>query len=265
LSGTSAILAFILTLGVTGFPITAWAQDGWRLESDLGVSLYFGASKQNIVRTEGDLDRDAGTWITTFNYGFDYGEATEPGRDSFVSKRSWNLGGAVDLRELRRVSPFFFADGTGSFEKQIDLRLRSGIGARYRFFENDATDDSFRLDLSLAGLIDRTDPRAVPGNAGESTTAARLSARLRAGRDFSRVDLDLTVFYQPSVETFDDYLFDVSASVGLELNDNLALEISIVDEFDSFAVMRGAAANNDGLLIVSLRVTLPGERDQVGL
>jgi hypothetical protein len=27
----------------------------------------------------------------------------------------------------------------------------------------------------------------------------------------------------------------------------------------SFAVSRGAAANNDGLLIVSLRVTLPGD------
>lgn len=259
MSGTSAILAFILTLGLIGLPITALAQDGWQLESELGASIYFGASKQNIVHTEGGLDRDAGTWITTFNYGFDYGEATEPGRDSFVSKRSWNLGGAVDLREQSRVSPFFFVNGTGSFQKQIDLRLRSGIGARYRFLENDATDDSFRLDLSLAGLIDRTDPRAVPDKATESTTVARLSARLRAARDFSRVDLALTVFYQPSVETFDDYLFDVSASVGLGLNDYLALEISLIDEFDAFAVTRGAPANNDGLLIVSLRVTLPGD------
>lgn len=233
------------------------AQDDWTYEAELGASVDFGASRQYLVRTDGELARDAESWVLGFSYGFDYGEAAKPGEDPFVNRRSWNSGLSLDLFEQSRVSPFLFANGGGSFEKSIDLRVRSGAGFRYRFLNVDGSRDDVRLDVSVAALLDWTDPRAPEDGDPESTSTARLSTRLRAMRELeSGVRLSLTAFYQPSIENTDDYLVDLSARVSYPLGERLSLSVSLVDQYDSLAENRGAPDNNEGTVTVGLSVEL---------
>ncbi|MDX1645762.1 MAG: DUF481 domain-containing protein [Longimicrobiales bacterium] len=238
-------------------PSTVRAQDddtGWSFESEFGASIFFGASQQNAVLAKGALARDAGTWEVGLDYGFDFGKATEPGEGSFVNKRSWSLGASADVLEESRISPFTFVEANGSLEKAIDLRLQAGAGATFRLVPRDRG----RLDVSLAGLVDRTDPREEDRADAETTTVGRLSFRLRAGRELSdgRVRLSLVSFYQPNVATFDDYLVDVESSLTFQLSEMIGLRVSLVDKYDSLAEERGALANNDGRLFFSVITTL---------
>lgn len=251
----ASILAAVLAIPFASSDLLA--QDRWGFESDLGATIDFGASEQYVVRTDGELARDAETWIASFDYAFDYGESAKPGEESFVSKRSWSAGMSLDLFERSRVSPFAFVNSGGSFEKSIDLRIRSGAGARYRFLNPDGSRDDVRLDMSLAALVDWTDPRATEDGDSEPTRTARLSGRLRALRELeSGVRFSLTTFYQPSLEDFDDYLVDVAASVAYPLGERLALSVSFLDQYDSRAVDRGAPENNEGTVIVGLALEL---------
>jgi hypothetical protein len=230
-------------------------ESGWTFDSELGASIFFGASKQNAVLAKGAVARDAGSWEVGFNYGFDYGEATDANDVSFVNKRSWNTEVTLDLYEESRISPFAFVNASGSFEKQVDSRVRGGAGARYRFVNTDIS----KLDFSLAALVDRTDPRATDGVEEDPTTVGRLSARVRASKDVSegRVKLSLVSFYLPNFEDFEDYQVEAEASVTFQLNDDVGLKLSLVDKYDSLAEDRGAISNNDGRLFFSIITTLP--------
>jgi Protein of unknown function, DUF481 len=193
------------------------------------------------------LDASAG-------FSFAYGEARRPGEaESFVNKRAWSADGALNYRPGGRFSPFLFVRSEGSFERQIDLRLSTGVGAKLRFVRTERS----RLDVSLAVLAERTQPRAVQGLQDAAETLARWSARLRAGHELSdgRTTLSLVAFYRPAFEDIGDYTVNLESSLAYALNSSVGLKLSFVDTYDSLAESRGAASNNDGRLLFSILAT----------
>lgn len=237
-------------------PTSALAQQAedegpWTWTSELGASLFFGAADQTAVTLGGAAERTSEWLEWSLGSSFAYGESQNPDtRESFVNKRSWNANSSLDYRPHARVSPFVFASGEGALERQIDLRLSGGAGAKYHIVRSERS----RLDVSLAALVERTDPRVPAGEPDEVDTKGRWSARLRAGRTFAegRTTFELVSFYRPAFEDSGDYTVDLESSLAFALNETVALKISFVDRYDSLAEDRGAASNNDGRLFVSV-------------
>jgi len=200
------------------------------------------------------VSHDTPLFDASAGFAFAYGEARRPGEsDSFVNKRSWSANGALDYRPAGRFSPFVFARTEGSFERQIDLRLSTGVGARLRFVRTDRS----RLDVSMAVLAERTQPRAAPGIEDAAETLARWSGRLRAAHELSdgRTTVSLVTFYRPAFQDIGDYTVDLESSLAFALNASIALKLSFVDTYDSLAESRGATSNNDGRLLFSILAT----------
>jgi hypothetical protein len=169
-----------------------------------------------------------------------------------VNKRAWLLGTELDYK-MGKWSPFLFVTGEGSLKQEIDLRLSGGAGARYTFVDDDRT----KFDISVAALVERTDPRFVPGEPDEANTLARWSNRARLSRKFAgdRGEYTLLTMYQPAFEDVSgDYTVDVETAVAFALNGTVSLKVSLVDKYDSKAVDRGATENNDGRLFFSILV-----------
>jgi glycyl-tRNA synthetase len=223
----------------------------WSLAGEIGASLFFGVAQQTALSLRSSAEHTSEQLEFAFANGFEYGEAQNPDtRESFVNKRAWQSSLSMDYRPEARVSPFVFVTGEGSLERQIDHRWSGGAGARYRFVRS----DDRRLDVSLAALVERTDPRAAPGLPDEVETTARWSARLRAGRTFAaeRATFGLVTFYKPAFDDLDDYTVDLETSLAISLNSALALQLSLLNTYDSMAEARGAPSNNDGRLLISL-------------
>lgn len=231
------------------------AQDGkpWKLEGEMGASLFFGASEQAAVLFRGGYSLESDRLEFGANAGFDYGEAVGDGGESFVNKRSWVLGAELD-HEIGKWSPFIFATGEGSLKRQIDLRVSGGAGARYTFIRNDAT----RFDISVAVLAERTESRVEAGEPDQEDTLARWSNRLRFSRRFGgdRAEFGLVSMYQPAFEDVaDDYTVDLESFLAFALNGSVSFKVSLVDKYDALATTRGATSNNDGRLFFSVLVT----------
>lgn len=236
-------------------PTSLAAQDeggAWKLDGELGASLFFGASEQTTTTFRAAAERKSSLLEFSLGGEFAYGEAQDPASgDSFVNKRSWAASTALDYKPEGKVSPFLFADAEGSLERQIALRLSTGLGAKYRFVDTDETG----LDVSLAALVERTEPREYQVGADtDIETLARWSARFRARHAFSdgRTTFKLVTFYRPAFRDSGDYTVDTDTSLAYALNQSISLKLSFVDKYDSLARDRGARSNNDGRLVFSV-------------
>lgn len=250
-----AVPAGILAV-VLGLPGAAAGQDeggepSWAFEGEVGTSLYFGASDQTAVLLKGGSEHTSDRLVFGGEGGFEYGEARVLEGEPYVNKRSWSSSLSMDYTPGARVNPFVSVAAEGSYERRIDLRISGGMGARYRFVRSDAG----RLDLSLAALVERTDPRDVPDEADEVETLARWSARFRARRSMREggVVFDLVSFYKPAFqEPAQDFTVEVTSSLTFALTRQVGLKLSLADKYDSLAEDRGARDNNDGRLFFSL-------------
>lgn len=242
--------AFALVL-----PASAQAQDAperpWSFEAGVGVSVFFGASEQSAIGLSSDYDYEADHLEFAIAGSFDYAQAEDAAGDSYISQRGWTLSSSLDYEPEARLSPFALLNAEGSLARGIDRRLSGGLGAKVRFVDQSTKS----LDLSVAALLERTEPRDVAGEPDVVDTAGRWSARLRAKRSFdqARYTTELTTFFRPAISDFsDDYTLDLTAAFTMQLNGSAALQLRLVNKYDSLAESRGARDNNDGRFFVSL-------------
>lgn len=254
---SSRAAGVLLAAALASMPVAGAAQEddesSWALEGEVGTSLYFGASDQTAVLLKGGTEHTSERIVLGGEAGFEYGEARVLEGEPYVNKRSWTSTLNVDYTPDGRVNPFVSLAGEGSYERRIDLRISAGVGARYRFVRSDGA----RLDLSLAALVERTDPRDMPDEVEEAAVEllARWSARFRARRSMREggVVFDLVSFYKPAFgQPSDDFTVEVTSSVTFALTRQVGLKLSVADKYDSLAEDRGARDNNDGRLFFSL-------------
>jgi hypothetical protein len=217
---------------------------GWELASELGASVFFGASDQTSIVIKSDYKQEKDYFELAVTGAFDYGQAqSEPGLPARVNQRAWGAGLELDY-QLGKWAPFVYGSGEGSLQRQIDLRLAGGAGVRYRFLDTEQT----RLNLSVAVQGERTNPREAPGVSDEIVTLARSNNRISfeqtIGED--RATFSQIVAFRPALGDSQDYTIDSETAFTFTLNSTFSFKASLVNRYDNLAETRGAVSNNDG-------------------
>lgn len=244
-------LALLLLAG--GLAAQEEEEKTWELSSELGASIFFGASEQTSFLFRNDFSQEKDDFELRLTNAFDYGEAqASPGEPGRVNQRSWLTTAEVDY-SFGRWSPFVFGTGEGSLQRQIDLRLAGGAGIKYTLVDTERTS----FDVSAAVQGERTDPREAEGVPGEIVTLARSSNRVRFKQEFGedRATFTQVIFYKPALGDSEDYTVDSETSLAFNLNTMFSFKASLVNRYDNLAESRGAVSNNDGRVFFAIVAT----------
>ena len=223
-------------------------QPDWSLESEVGASVFFGASDQTTVATRIEVAREGPRFEVEGDASFLYGEATDNEGETFVNKRSWSLGSNLDYRGFSRVNPYGFATARSSLEKAIRIRYTGGAGAKLTALDS----ESSNLDFAVAVLLEKT-VEDSPDN-GDSELLARWMGEFHLRRAFSggRTVFTAKADYTPVFDELANYTVKAESSVAFKLSEVISLKLSVVDDYDSRARRRGARDNNDGRILFSV-------------
>jgi hypothetical protein len=242
LIGAAALAALL-----TARPLAA-QELGWTAKSDASMSLFFGNTEQRVVTTHGSVGHADSTFELQTDLRFSYGEASADSGDRFVNKRSWFASVSFNHQPFTRFSPFFAGSVESSLEKRIDLRYNAGLGGKVVFVRNDATDANFTLAL----LGEKT----IPTGDAEATTTLRWAASFTVKHQIDdKLSLTNETFYRPSQPDIDEFTFTSNSSLAYAMNSDVGLMISVLDNYDSEAIERGARSNNDGQLLFGVQTT----------
>lgn len=243
----------LLLLSAGGLTAQEEDEKTWELSSELGASIFFGASDQTSFIFRNDFSQEKERFELAVTNAFDYGEAqASPGEPSRVNQRSWLTNAELDY-SFDRWSPFIFGTAEGSLQRQIDLRFAGGAGIKYSIIESERT----TFDVSVAVQGERTDPREAPGVTQEIVTLARSSNRVRFKQDFGedRANFTQVLFYKPALGDSEDYTIDSETSFTFNLNSMFSFKASLVNRYDNLAESRGAVSNNDGRVFFAIVAT----------
>jgi len=246
----SAFVGLLLALLA---PAAVHAQDDeaaeWATAATLGASVFFGNTSQTALLTSVGTTYESSVLALSSAAAFAYGEARDPEGVSSVNKRSWNLSSQIDFDPTNPFNLFVSGKVESVFEKRIDLRWNAGGGARYQFIREDEN----RASVALAVLGEQTRPR----DSDEIDTVAKWSARLRYTRQLAggMITFSSDTQFEPELEDLEIYTLSSTNSFTFQLTEGLALQLQLVDEYDTEAEARGARTNNDGRLFVSVVTT----------
>lgn len=220
----------------------------WRLESEVGASVFFGASDQTTVATAVGAMRRSRRFELEGDLAYLYGEATNEEGATSVNKRSWTVGSNLNYRGFTRVNPYIFGNVLSSLEKAIEIRYKGGAGGKVTILDSDVS----RLNFGLAVLGEKTIQRD-PDN-GDSEILGRWSGQFNFRRSFSndRTVLEAKANYSPVFDQADNFTVTAESSLAFKLSEIISLKLSIVDNYDSRAKDRGARDNNDGRVLFSV-------------
>lgn len=244
-------LVVAVTMVALGYPPLAGQEDegsNWAFETEVGASVFFGATDQTTVATKFSADRrDAAIEIET-DLQFLYGETSEEDGEKLVNKRFWRMGYDVNYRGFSWVNPYIFFRGLSSLEKKIRRRYNGGAGAKVTA----QSPGGARLDLSLAVLAERT--VLLDAENGEQELLARWTGTVRYRRPFSeeRLVFETRTEYNPVFDQFDNYTIQHETGLSFRVSQLVRLRVSFLDNYDSRARQRGARSNNDGRMLFSV-------------
>lgn len=242
----TAALPALLALGASA---RAAAQDApprrWRGALQGNGSILFGNTDQRVLGTRGSVTRADSVVEVDASLQLLYGDAEVEGERREVVKRLWLGVVSLDYRPAARTSPFVFGTFESSLEKQIAQRYSVGVGGKRTFVRSERSEAS----LSLAVLDERTVP--LPAATGRATTRlTRWSVRGRVRHAFDeRLRVSHITFWQPSVRAPSRFLVRSTTEAEYAVSQSVAVTLSLLDNYDSEAVARGARTNNDGQLL----------------
>jgi len=245
--------ALFLTLFLLVFSTPLHAQEDppppdWSFQSEIGASVFFGASDQTTVATTIGVDRKGARFELENDFSYLYGEATTEEGGTFVNKRSWSVGSNLDYLGFSRVNPYMFGSALSSLEKAIEIRYKWGAGAKLTALDSEVS----KLDFALAVLGERTKEDS-PDN-GDTEVLARWSGEFNLQRRFSegRTVFEAKANYSPVLDEAANYTVTAESSIAFKLSEIISLKLSVVDNYDSRAKTRGALDNNDGRILFSV-------------
>ncbi len=232
----------------------AHAQDAeierrWSGRTQLNGSLLFGDTEQRVFGALGALSRADS--LLEFNGSLQtlYGEASLEDGERAVIKRLWLGSLTADWRPNDTWSPFVLATVETNLEKRILSRFNTGAGVKYTARRTEAQE----ISVSVALLDERIRPDTPDAR---STRLTRWSNRLRVRHAFdSRTRVSHITFWRPSATAIDRYLVQSTTEVAVGLSARTALTLSLLNNYDSEAVSRGARTYNDGQVLLGLAAT----------
>lgn len=244
-------LALILKVPLSGEGQVARGSDDWKAEGELGGSFFFGNREQVQVTTRAEVERADSLFESATELRFSYGEAENQDGEREINRRSWVANTSLDFRPTERLRPFVSGRLESSFERRIALRYNAGTGLRL-IFERDRRN---RIEFAVAIQAERTFARE---DADDSTVddlnVARISSDVRVRRTYfaDRLAIDSNGSYRPVFDSFGNFTLSNRNAISYELTQVLAIRYSVLTEYDSGALERGARTNRDGQMQVTL-------------
>jgi len=258
-SGTAAVILALLLAGAG--PAQGAAQASaqtdpspppspvdWTIETEVGASIFFGASDQTTVATELGINRESQLFELQGDFSFLYGEATNDEGEGSVTKRSWEVGANLDYQGFSWLNPYIFGSAVSSLEKRIHRRFKAGSGAKLTALDTEVS----QLDFALAVLVEQT--ISSEDDNGREEWLGRWSAEAKYRRSFSedRAVFESSLDYNPKFQQLNNFTFRAESSLAFRLSEIISLKLSVQDHFDNQAKKRGAISNNDGRVLFSV-------------
>jgi hypothetical protein len=225
----------------------------WHGKAQASASLFFGATEQQLVATQGELSRADSAVEVSLSAELRYGESTDGDGVRSVHARSWLTNLAVDRHPYATVSPFLFGTLESSLEHRLARRAAGGVGAKWTLRR------TARGSVSLSGALlgERARPMwSADRPVTEAASVARWSLRVKFDRkDDDRLSYSHVTFYQPVVDDPSRYLVISTSQAAYALTAAVAATLSFSERFDSEARSRGARSNHDGHLLVGVALS----------
>jgi hypothetical protein len=242
-------LAALAWIGPGPAELSAQARD-WKAEGELGGNLFFGNREQSQLSSRVLVERADSLFESSSEFRFAYGEATNRDGVREVNRRSWSAAASLDFRPMERWRPFVSGRMESAFERRIALRYNAGAGMRVSWDR----DRRNRIDLSVSILAERTYAREGAGGPDEDVGLARWSSDLRIRRSYfdDRFGLDSNTAYRPVFDSFGNFTLSTRNALSYNLSEIVALRFTLITDYDSGAMERGATTNRDGQLQMAI-------------
>lgn len=203
------------------------AVERWKTAIDLGFASSSGNSDL-ISLTTGFKVRHLQTrhfkleWSASFRYGESGGVVVARNLQSQLD---------FDAGPDARVAPFLFLAAERDPFRRLDLRARSGSGARYRLYRTEKGEASLRL----AAQYSREHFTAAA--AREPNSDGGWSAGFRAQQQIGdALRIENTTSIDPVFEDASDYTLDVKSKLSTRVTEHVAIALTHTYAFDSTPV-----------------------------
>ncbi len=242
---TAVAAQTILARSLTAQPAPS-SVSRWSGSAQGSGSFLFGDTEQRAFGARGTLARADSVLELNASLQTLYGEASLDDGARRVIKRIWLGALTADWRPQSRWSPFVLATVETNLEKRIASRYNAGAGVKYTARRTERTE----VSLSVALL----DERITPDSLGAvSSRLTRWSTRFRLRHAFDdRTRFSHVVFWRPSATAIDRFVVQSNTELAVGLTRRTAISLSLLDNYDSEAVARGARTYNDGQLLLGL-------------
>lgn len=156
----------------------------------------------------------------------------------------------VDLWPQDVLSPFVIGAAEYNFQRRIDLRWQTGVGAKWTFWEDSLNTVSF----SPAVLFDATmyDPAAKLDDVRTGRGSVRLKGKhllINSAVIFTHLS-----FFEPSLSNSKDYRWNTLLIFDIPVSKTVALRTSFNNTFEN--IVAEGKKKNDSKLLFGLKLSL---------
>lgn len=201
--------------------------DPWDIRLEFGLNGASGNATFTILRGGFSAKR-----VETDQFELEFASVVRYGKnDEKVIADDARASVKFDWHPEDRFTPFLFVDARRDKIRRIDFQSSGGAGAKLTILSSQASE----VSASLAAIYDYQNFALAPSSPEEeSDWVARWSSRLAGERRFGNgAQLDHTLFYQPAMADFGDYVIEATTSLSTSLLGSLSLAVEHVYLRDS--------------------------------
>ena len=211
--------------------LCANAQKNWHYNFGLGASLNTGNVNNCNISNDGAVERNDSLIAFDAHYKLLYSSLIDKsGGDQHWKETNFEVNGGVkmDLFQHDKYSPFLACEMLTNKYKGYDLRLSGLIGMKYRIYTVPGFCDYSISAAFVYDWTDFTDETHLLNNNYRVSIRPKVKQRLA-----ENLTLLYTLFYQPSVLDFDDYIINSTIKLQTQITRKLFLDIAFSYEYRS--------------------------------
>ena len=214
--------------------LAAYPAVGFAAEFDIGLSYSEGVTNTRSINSAFVIEKKELNIAGKIRYAKQNGD---------VSQSDGWLRLGYDPELTKRWSLWFYEQPGYDEKREIDLENFAGGGAKYILIGK----ENFKVSASAGILQHHTEYRNK-----KTTNLARLSFRpkmywlIKDGLSFSAV-----AFYQPTLETFKDYIVNGEANLRYSVTKRVGLKFKIEDSYRSISM---TDENNNFITVLALSI-----------
>jgi len=242
---TSALLGALVCLVLAVAPAAHAQTLGWHKEIAAGANLFFGNTQQRLATLRTTIGHADSTFELTSEVRFAYGEASADTGRRFVNTRNWLVTGSYTDQPFAKFSTFMTGAVESSLQQAIFRRSSLGAGEMVSVVRDTNTDVRFSAGFLGEHTVPSTERTVTPDE-----NFARWTGRVKVSQKMdNRLTLTHETFYQPRVQDLSTFTVASTSALVYQVSKAVGVQMSLIDNYDSGAVERGARSNNDGQMV----------------